>query len=208
MRFPTLRSLLATIFLAAATQGVKAKVSVTTYHNDTARSGLNSHETILTPANVNSNQFGKLFSVPVDGVVQAQPLVLQGIHIAGGTHNVAYVVTEHDSIYAIDADSGAVYAHVNLIPSGGTTISAAGDLSCPDVIPELGITGTPVIDPVAGTLYVVAVSKVNGRFYQYLHALDVTTLSDKLAPVSITATVPGSGYDAGNGYVTLNPLMG
>jgi hypothetical protein len=207
MRSPALRSLLSATFLVAATHGVQAQVNVTTYHYDTARSGLNSHETILTPANVNSNQFGKLFSVPVDGVVQAQPLYLQGVHIAGGTHNVAYVVTEHDSVYAIDADNGAVYAHVSLILSGGTTVSAAGDLSCLDVIPELGITGTPVIDPVAGILYVVAVSKLNGQFFQYLHALDVTTLSDKLAPVSITATVPGSGYDASNGYVTFNPLL-
>ena len=96
-----------------------AQVSVTTYHNDNARTGQNTQETILTPANVNSRQFGMLFTVPVDGVVYAQPLYLAGVTIAGGTHNVAYVATEHDSVYAIDADSGSVYGQVSLIPAGG-----------------------------------------------------------------------------------------
>src|ERR1700728_2810900 len=100
---------------------VMAQVSVTTYHNDIARTGQNTQETILTPANVNSTQFGKLFSVPVDGAVYAQPLYLSSVAIAGGTHNVLYVVTEHDSVYAIDANSGTIYAQVSLIPSGGST---------------------------------------------------------------------------------------
>ena len=193
----------------AAFNASHAQVIVTTYHNDAVRSGQNIQESILTPANVNSNQFGKLFSVAVDGRVYAQPLYLSGVNIAGGTHNVVYVATEHDSVYAIDADSGTVYSQVSLIPAGGTTLNSASDLGagCTDLVPEVGITGTPVIDPTSGTLYVVAVSKVNGVFYQYLHALDVTSLQEKLnGPVSIQATVAGSGYDSSGGVVTFNHL--
>ena len=93
-----------------------AQVNVTTYHNDAARTGQNTQETILTPSNVNSTQFGKLFSVTVVGAVYAQPLYLSAVSIAGGTHNVLYVVTEHDNVYAIDADNGTVYLQVSLIP--------------------------------------------------------------------------------------------
>ncbi len=85
-----------------------AQVSVTTFHNDNARTGQNSQETILTPANVNSQQFGKLFSVTVDGQVYAQPLYVPGVSINGGTHNVVYVATENDSLYAIDGDTGQI----------------------------------------------------------------------------------------------------
>ena len=197
------------IVALAAFNASHAQVNVTTYHNDAVRSGQNIQETILTPANVNSTQFGKLFSVAVDGRVYAQPLYLRGVNIAGGTHNVVYVATEHDSVYAIDADSGTVYSQVSLIPAGGTTINSVSDLGtgCNDLVPEVGITGTPVIDTTSGTLYVVAVSKVNGVFYQYLHALDVTSLSEKLnGPVSIQATVTGTGYDSSGGLVTFNEL--
>src|SRR5580704_4500872 len=127
-----------------------AQVNVTTYHNDNSRTGQNTQETILTPSNVNSTQFGKLFSVPVDGAVYAQPLYLSAVKIAGATHNVLYVVTEHDSVYAIDADTGMVYQHVSLIPSGGSTVNSSSDLGCSDLVPEVGITGTPVIDSVSG----------------------------------------------------------
>ncbi len=105
-----------------------------------------------------------------------------------------YVVTEHDSVYAIDADVGTVYVKVSLIPTGGTTVSSSSDLGCTDLVPEVGITGTPVIDPVGGTLYVVAKSKVSGGIVQYLHALDARTLAEKFnGPVAIQATVPGTG---------------
>jgi hypothetical protein len=126
-----------------------AQVNVTTYHNDTSRTGQNTQETILTPANVNSAQFGKWFSMPVDGTVYAQPLYLSAVSIAGGTHNVLYVATEHDSVYAFDADSGTLYAKANLSPAGGNAASSA-DVGCEDLVPELGITGTPVIDPTGG----------------------------------------------------------
>jgi len=183
-----------------------AQVSVTTFHNDPARTGQNTQEIILTPANVNSTRFGKLYSVTVDGEVYAQPLYLWDMNIAGGTHNVLYVVTEHDSVYAIDADTGTVYLQVSLIPSGGGTVSSLGDIGCSDLIPEIGITGTPVIDPATNTLYVVAKSKVNGGIVQHLHALDVTTLAEKLGgPVQIQAAVAGNGYDSSAGVVTFNP---
>jgi len=126
---------------------VRAQVDVTTYHNDISRTGANTEETILTPANVNSTQFGKLFTTAVDGDVYAQPLYLAGVSIAGAAHNVLYIATEHDSVYAIDADSGAIYWQINLIPAGGRTVNSNTDVQagCTDLVPEIGITGTPVI---------------------------------------------------------------
>ena len=179
---------------------VYAQVSVTTFHNDNARTGQNTQETILTPANVNNQSFGKLFSVALDGYVYAQPLYLSGVTIDGSAHNVVYLATEHDSVYAIDADSGTVYSHTSLIPSGGSTVSSSADLGCSDLIPEVGITGTPVIDPTTRTLYVVAKAKNSaGTIVQYLHALDVTTLAEKFGgPTLITASTPGTASE-GNG---------
>jgi hypothetical protein len=177
-----------------------AQVSVTTYHNDNARTGQNTQETYLTPANVNSSQFGKLFTVVVDGAVFAQPLYLTNVNISGGTHNVVYVATQHDSVYAIDADTGTLYWQKSLIPSGGSTVSSNTDLNfCGDIAAEVGITSTPVIDATTGTLYVVAKVKLNGAILQYLHALDVSTAAEKFGgPVSIQASVPGTATD-GNG---------
>jgi len=191
--------------LGTFTAAVQAQVNVTMYHNDIARTGANTQETILTTTNVNSTQFGKLFSVTLDGQVFAQPLYLSNVSIAGGTHNVVYLATEHDSVYAIDADSGTVYAQASLIPAGATTANSDNDLGCTDIVPEVGITGTPVIDPTAGILYVVAVSNVGGNIVQYLHALNVTTLSEALnGPVKITAAVSGAGVDSSGGQVIFN----
>ena len=138
---------LAVGLLLLASISIRAQVNVTTWHNDLARTGANTQETTLTTANVNVNNFGKLFSASVDGQVYAQPLYLSGVSIGGGTHNVLYIATEHDSVYAIDADSGTIYAQVSLIPPGGTTVNSSSDLNCGDINPEVGITGTPVIDP-------------------------------------------------------------
>jgi hypothetical protein len=201
------RAFIALVILVWLTPAT-AQVSVTTYHNDLARTGQNTRETILNPANVNSSQFGKLYSVPTDGAVYAQPLYLWAVNIAGGTHNVLYVATEHDSVYAIDADSGIVYRQVSLIPSGGSTVNSSSDLGCGDLVPEVGITGTPVIDAVTGTLYVVAKSKVSGAVVQYLHALDVATLAEKFSgPVLIQASVAGTGQDSNGGIVTFNSKL-
>src|SRR5882724_12987174 len=123
-----------------ASLSVGAQINVTTWHNDLARTGANAQETILTTSNVNVTNFGKLFSATVDGQVYSQPLYLSGVSIAGGTHNVLYVATEHDSVYAIDADSGTIYAQVSLISPGGTTVMAAADLGCTDIEPEVGIS--------------------------------------------------------------------
>ncbi|MGA8606935.1 MAG: chitobiase/beta-hexosaminidase C-terminal domain-containing protein [Candidatus Sulfotelmatobacter sp.] len=184
----------------------QAQVNVTTYHNDNSRTGQNKQETILTPASVNSNQFGKLFSVSVDGYVYAQPLYLSNVNIGGGTHNVLYVATEHDSLYAIDADQGTVYWQISLIPSGGSTVNSSSDLACGDLVPEVGITGTPVIDTSTGTIYLVAKTKVSGSLIQYLHAIDVVTSLEKFGgPALIQGTVPGTAADGNGTTVSFSP---
>ena len=193
---------------------VMAQVAVTTQHNDNSRTGQNLGETVLTPANVNVTTFGKLFSQTVDGYVYAQPLYLPNLAIAGkGTHNVVFIATEHDSLYAFDADSNtgsnaSPLWQVSFIdpPKGITTVSN-GDVSCSDLVPEIGITGTPVIDSTTATLYLVAKTKENGKFFQRLHAIDVTTGAEKFGgPITIQARVPGTGDGSHNGIVSFNPL--
>src|ERR1700737_4570333 len=122
------RFLVIAAVLALCTPALQAQVSVTTYHNDNARTGQNTQETTLTPANVNSGQFGKLFTVTVDGAVYAQPLYLSNVSVGGGTHNVVYVATQHDTIYAFDADTGRVHWQKSLIPAGGGTANSSTDL--------------------------------------------------------------------------------
>jgi hypothetical protein len=185
---------------------VAAQVNVTTYHYDNSRTGQNTQETILSPLNVNSNQFGKLFSVPVDGDVYAQPLYVANVQVAGTVHNVLYVATEHDSLYAIDADSGAQLWQQSFIdPSSGITPVSSTDVSCPNITPEIGITSTPVIDTVSGTIYLVTKAKENGVFVQRLHALDIATHVEKFGgPVVIAATVSGTGQ--GGKTVSFDPL--
>jgi hypothetical protein len=192
---------------------MQAQVSVTTQHNDNARTGQNLTETTLTPANVNVNSFGKLFSEVVDGYVYAQPLYVPNVSIPGlGTHNVIYVATEHDSVYAFDADSNTGANAIPLWqvsfinPSKGITTVSSNDVGCGDLVPEIGVTGTPVIDTTAGTLYVVAKTKEHGSAVQRLHALDITTGADKVTPITIHARVPGTGDGSVNGYVNFDPL--
>jgi outer membrane protein assembly factor BamB len=176
---------------------------VTTYKNDVSRSGQNLTESVLTTANVTSAGFGLLRTVGVDGKVDAQPLYLSGLSIGGGTHNVVYVATEHDSVYAIDADSGSTLWQVSLLKSGEGTSDTHG---CGQVAPEIGITSTPVIDRSAGahgTVFVVAMSKDGaGNYHQRLHALDAASGAELLnGPVEITASVPA----AGGGTSTFSP---
>ena len=187
-----------------------SSMNVLTYHNDSARSGQNLNETVLTPQNVNSSSFGKLFSVSVDGYVYTQPLYLANVTIPGGSvHNIVYVATEHDSVYAFDADAGAPLWQVSFInPASGITTLTTTDVSCTAIQPEVGITGTPVIDPATGTLYVVARTKENGTFVQRLHALDVTTGTEKFGgPVLIQASVAGTGAGTVAGTVNFDPQL-
>jgi uncharacterized protein (TIGR03437 family) len=175
-----------------------AQVNVLTYQYDNTRAGANRQETVLTPLNVNVNSFGKLFSHPVDGFVYGQPLYLAGVDIPDrGRRNVIYVATEHDSVYAFDADrDDDPLWHVNFLnPDAGITTVPFDDLfGCDQIIPEIGITSTPVIDPASGTIYVVAMTKENGDWFHRLHALDVTTGAEKPgSPVEIRATYPGTG---------------
>ncbi len=149
-------------------------LNYTTWKNDNLRTGQQRNEIVLAPANVNSTHFGVLFSASVDGAVFAQPLYLANQPISGGTHNVVFVATEHDSVYAFDADtSGAALWHTTLIPAGASTVPQS--LVGSTIYPEIGITGTPVIDPSLGTLYVVSETLESGNVVFRLHALNVTT---------------------------------
>jgi uncharacterized protein (TIGR03437 family) len=187
-----------------ASLSVSLLVNVLTYQYSNTRAGVNSQEMILTPANVNASQFGKLFSKSVDGYIYGQPLYLSGVAIPGqGLHNVVYVATEHDSVYAFDADSNlpALWQKSFLNPSSGVTSVPASDTHCSQIVPEIGITSTPVIDPQAGTIYVVAMTKESGSYVHSLHALDVTTGAERPgSPVVVQASVPGTG-EGGNSVV-------
>jgi hypothetical protein len=162
----------------------------------------------LTPAAVSSGNFGKRWTCPLDGLVSAQPLYVADLAIAGGVHNVLFVVTMHDSIYAFDADNAncLIYWQKSFInPSAGITTISSADASCSDVLLEYGITGTPVIDPVAQTIYLVPATNENGSYVQRLHALSLATGAERAnSPVEIQASVSGSGD--GSGTVTFNAL--
>jgi hypothetical protein len=186
----------------------QAHTNVLTYRNDTFRTGQNLTETALTPSSVNSSSFGKLFSVSMDGKVDAQPLYVSQLTMPGsGSRPVVYAATEHDSIYAFDASSGQVFWHVSLL---GTGESPSDDRGCGQVTPEIGITATPVIDLSAGahgTIYLLAMSKDEaGSYHQRLHALDVTTGMEEFgAPVEIAASFPDSGDNSTNGQMVFDP---
>lgn len=182
-------------------------VDVVTYHNDNARTGQNLQELILTPASVSSSTFGKLVFFNTDGRVDGQPLYLSSLNVGGGTHNVLYVVTEHDSVYAFDADSGAVLWQVSLLGAGETPSDNRG---CNQISPEIGITSTPVIDRKAGTngvIYTVAMSKnASGTYFQRLHALDITSGAELFGgPVTVQASFPGTGDNSVGGMVIFDP---
>ena len=182
---------------------------VLTYHGDNARTGQALHEQILSPANVGTNHFGLLWVLPVDGKVDAQPLYAAGVPLPSrGVHNVLIVATEHDSVYAFDADSTNILWHVSLIEAGETT---SDDRGCSQVTPEIGITATPVIDRQLGpngTVFVVAMSKNgSGTYFQRLHALDLATGTDRVAAVTVAATYPGSGDNSSGGNVVFDPAQ-
>jgi hypothetical protein len=212
----------------SATIAVTDLSAVLTYHNDRARDGANTQEYALSPAAVTTATFGKLFSCPVDGSVYAQPLWIKGVKIAGGTHNVLFVATQHDSAYAFDADARpcVTYWHVHLLDAlhGGTgneTPVVWNDVGyCyGDVYPEVGVTSTPVIVSTTNTMYLVSASEsgptnsgncsgTSARFYHRLHALDLATGSEKFnAPVTIAASLPGTGDGSSGGMVSFNSQL-
>jgi outer membrane protein assembly factor BamB len=192
---------------------VKAQViaqpgtDATTYHFDIGRTGLNPNETTLTSANVTSAQFGLLRVLPVDGKVDAQPLYLSNLTAGGQQRNVVYAVTEHDSVYAFDADAGTQIWKTSVLGANETT---SGDHACSQISPEIGITSTPVIDRAAGangTIFVVGMSlDAGGAYHQRLHALDVTTGAEQPgSPAEIHATYPGTGANSSSGNVIFDP---
>ncbi|HEX5230040.1 MAG TPA: hypothetical protein VFW44_20145 [Bryobacteraceae bacterium] len=187
-------------------------MSVLTYHNDLARTGQNLSESELTPASVSSGQFDRLFSYPVDGQVYAQPLYLPGVLVPGkGIHNIVFIVTEHDSVYAFDADNSlaAPLWHASFLNAAqGITSASAAELTCDMITPEVGITATPVIDASTGTIYIVAMTQEgpNRQFVHRLHALDVRTGAERPgSPVEIQASVAGAGN--GNTTVVFEPRL-
>src|SRR5258708_3562729 len=190
---------------------LRAQVIVLTYHNDLARTGQSLTETALTKNALAAGRFMKLFTHAVDGYVYAQPLYVPDVPIPGkGPHNVVYSATEHDSVYAFDADStdgsnAQPLWQVSFInPAAGITTVPAQNVNCNQIVPEIGITGTPVIDPNTATLYIVAMTLENGAYMHRLHALDITTGSERSnSPVAIRATVPGTGE--GGQTLTFNP---
>ena len=196
--------------LALTFGGSAMATDVVTYHNDNARTGQNLNETTLTLSNVNSSSFGKLFTMPVDGIIDAEPLYLSSVSIPKqGTHNVVYAVTENDSVYAFDADNGSLLWQVSLLESGE---SPSDDHGCGQITPQIGITSTPVIDRKSGpngTIYAVAMSKNgSGKYFQRIHALDITTGQEEFGgPTTVVAKYKGTGDNSHNGYVIFDPAQ-
>ena len=198
--------ILVAFFVAASTPHAFSQ-DVLTYHNNNARSGLNPSETTLTLSNVNSSSFGKLFTLSVDGLVDAEPLYLSAVPISGVNHNLLIVATEHDSVYAFDADTGTLLWHITALKSGENT---SDDRGCSQVTPEIGITSTPVISRPKGSngvIYTVAMSKdSSANYHQRLHALDATTGNELYnGPVDIAAKFPGTGDNSSGGFVIFDP---
>ncbi len=190
---------------ATATVAVTDLQNVSTYHMDLARTGQNLHEYALTPGSVSSGDFAKLWSCPLDGAAYAQPLYVANLPIGGGVHNVLFVATQHDSVYAFDADSPdcVTYWRVSFLGTGVTTIPAS-DNGCSDILLEYGITGTPVIDPLSRTLYVVAATKESGTYFQRLHALNILTGGERAASPVV---IQGSVTNASGAKITYSALQ-
>ncbi|HWO27910.1 MAG TPA: hypothetical protein VNO32_03840, partial [Candidatus Acidoferrum sp.] len=218
--------------VALSTASASASVAVTdlpgvfTYHNDLSRDGANTQEYALTSSTVATSTFGKLFACPVDGAVYTQPLWVPGLTISGTVHNVIYVATQHDSVFAFDADSCVQLWQAKLLDTshGGTTgegtiVWQDVGYCYGDVYPEVGVTGTPVIDPSSKTIYVVSASEIPGAqsgicplpagsYFHRLHALDITTGNEKFSgPVTIAAQVVGTGDGSSGGMVSFNSQL-
>jgi hypothetical protein len=187
-------------FTVSGGGGPTGSANVLTWHYDNERTGLNPNETNLTTANVNSTSFGKLFSYLVDGYIYGQPLYMSNLTVGGASHNVVFVATENDSVYAFDADNygtGAALWHRSLLESGESAGTGA-------IKPVQGISSTPVIDSVSQTIYVVSAQKTGSSSFFRLHALDVSTGAEKFrGPIVISASVPGTNSASVNGVVSL-----
>ena len=196
---------------ATATVAVTDFAGTLTYHNDKERTGQNLRERLLSPANVNPSRFGKLFYWPVDGYVYAQPLYVANVPLPViGYRNVVYLVTAHDSVYAFDADSSSATPlwQRKLLGTGATPVPTSdfpGTTVATLFGPEIGITGTPVIDSGSQRIYLVAATKEGGKHVQRLHALDLATGSDVLPPTVIQGSVPGTGSGSSNGVLPFDP---
>ena len=200
-RLSKIPGVLLSILLPVAAQ------DVLTYHNDIARTGQNLAETILTPTNVNAASFGKLFTLATDGKVDAQPLYVSHVFVAGtGVVNLLIVATEHDSLYAFNADNGQQIWTTSALMSGETPSDTR---SCGQVSPEIGITDAPVIDRnrgAHGAIYLTAMSKdSSGNYYHRLHAIDLTTGAELFGgPVNVAASYPGTGDNSSGGSVVFD----
>ena len=196
------------LLAAVRTASTGGAADVVTFHQDSARTGQNLNETILTPATVTVGTFGKTRFFPTDGKVDAQPLFLSAVSVPGvGVRDVLYAATEHDSVYAFDAGSGSILWQVSLLGANETTSDTHG---CSQVTPEIGITSTPVIDRSRGpngTIYVVAMSKTAaGAYVQRLHALDAVFGSEMFGgPQTVQASYPGTGAGSSGGLVFFAP---
>ncbi len=184
-------------------------MDVTTYHDDISRTGLNPNEVELTPGNVASATFGKVGFFAMDGLVDAEPLLLSNVTIPGqGVRDVVYAVSENNSVYAFDATTGQVLWQVSVLGTGET---ASDDRGCSQVMPKIGVTSTPVIDRSRGpngAIYLVAMSKNGGTYFQRLHALDLATGAELFGgPHTIAATFPGTGDNSNGTTVTFDPAQ-
>jgi len=207
MKPPVLFSASSLLVLLSQATASAQMTDVLTYHNDNGRTGQALQEEVLTPANVVTNHFGKLWVLATDGKVDAEPLYAAGVNIPGqGVRNVVFIETEHGSSYAFDADSTNLFWKGSMIGAGETTSDTRG---CSQVTPEIGITATPVIDRQLGpngTLFLVAMSKNgSGQYFQRLHALDLATGADRISPVEVAAAYPGVGDNTHNGSVVFDP---
>jgi hypothetical protein len=196
---------------ASATVYISNFPGTLTFHNDNLRTGQNTNEIVLTPSNVTQTQFGRLFSYPLDGLAFASPLYVSNVSIPNqGFHNVVYIATEHDTVYAFDADglSPNPLWQVSFRVNGATSVPCGDVGECGDIPNEIGITGTPAVDQASGTLYVVAKTKEGSNNYvQRLHALDITTGAEKFGgPVVIQASVPGNGNGSVGNNLAFDPF--
>jgi chitodextrinase len=210
-----------TVTASASAQTANATVYITNmpgvylHHYDTMRTGANLQETVLTPPRLTTSTFGKVLTYPLDGYTFASPLYVANVNVPGqGFHNIVYVATEHDSVYAFDADgvtSTPIWHRSFIDPANGVTTVPSTDVSSvPDIPVEIGITATPVIDPATNTMYVLVLTKeVSGGTTSYvyrLHALNIVTGAETITPAVVQGSVPGTGLGSVNGTLTFNSL--